>query len=144
MFRTELKFQELASIKENNGLFYDIVKDDHSIRFKCKDHKIDYKGFGKTLMSTPNYIAGGQYGGNGIVDYKDGKYRVTVNNITYIYPSLDLSFGMSQSKFLLEDGILKKGTDDFNKRFLTDAQLYDYSFSNLFNFEKYKPKNDYW
>lgn len=144
IFSTELKFEELGSTLENNGLFYDIIKDDNSIRFKFKDHKIDYKGFGKTLMSTPNYIAGGQYAGNGIVDYKDGKYRVTINNINYIYTSLDLSFGMSQSKFLLEDGTLKKGTDDFNKRFTTDAPIFDYSFSNLFKFEKYKTKNDDW
>ncbi len=143
VYEKSIEINEVSNVMNKNGMFYDVGVTENTINFKFKDYKIDYKSSGKSLMSIPSYISNGQYAGNGYIDIKEGKYRVTINHLTYLFTTLNLSGNnMNQTSFILEDGTVKKGTNDFTSRFKKDAYLFNNSFNNLFDFSRYNQVSD--
>jgi hypothetical protein len=53
------------------------------IKFKVNDMAVDYLKFQFSQVSTAQIIQSGKFSGDVAVDVKDGKYRVTMFNITF-------------------------------------------------------------
>ena len=137
-------FDELLKEVNYSGQFYDITSTDSVITFKFKNHEIDYKGAGKPFISVTMYIESSVFSGNAIIEFKEGKYRVTLKNITYQYkPSSVRNNTNAQNIHFLEDRALNKHGNTFNSRFTKDAFMFNYSFGNLFDF-KNLTKDEKW
>lgn len=58
---------------------------------------------------------------------------------------MDLGLGISNTKSPIEIYTLKNGKDEFRKTFeQRDARIYNYTFSNFFDFSKYRKSEDNW
>lgn len=138
------KIDELINEVNKSGQFYDIVATDSLITLKFKDNEIDYKGAGKPFISVTEYIESCLFSGNGLIEFKEGKYRVTLTNITYYYKPSSVRNNSNKKRIhFLEDRAMQKNSKQFNSRFNTDAFIFNYSFGNLFDF-KNLTKNESW
>lgn len=144
VYNKTYKIDELINEVNKSGQFYDIVATDSLITLKFKDNEIDYKGAGKPFISVTEYIESCLFSGNGLIEFKEGKYRVTLTDITYYYkPSRVRNNSNKKRIHFLEDRAMQKNSKQFNSRFNTDAFIFNYSFGNLFDF-KNLTKNESW
>lgn len=105
----------------------------------------DYKGAGFSGMSTTIDVQNSTISGKVKMDFKEGRYRVTVSNLilTELY---NIGSGSGNNKKLpFEYYVLKNNKSDFTSTYLKrDSKIYDYTFSNLFDFSKLKKTSDNW
>ena len=138
---------EIESILKSNGIFKNVNFSENSITGEIENLNADYKGAGISSFYTFFYIQNTTISGHFIIDFKQGKYRTLLNAIN-LKTSNDLSGGginiMSANAvqplfyYALKNSQIRKG-------FLnSDAKIYDYTFSNLFDFSKYKLKSEDW
>jgi hypothetical protein len=59
----------------------DFDRSNNEIKFKVNEFVVDFKKFGFNEVTTAPIIQSGKYFGDGFVDVKDGKYRVTITNL---------------------------------------------------------------
>ena len=127
---------EIESILKSNGIFKNVNFSENSITGEIENLNADYKGAGISSFYTFFYIQNTTISGHFIIDFKQGKYRTLLNAIN-LKTSNDLSGGginiMSAnavqplSYYALKNSQIRKG-------FLnSDAKIYDYTFSNLFD-----------
>ena len=81
VFETKLTFEELKEKVKDSGLLDKIEIGDNKISGDLKPIDADFKGAGFTEMGTPIYISRSHFTGFTIVEFKDGKYRVTLKKI---------------------------------------------------------------
>ena len=142
IYDTDKSFDEIYDLIKSNTQFSDVVRDENSITFLIKDYSIDYKGAGGSLLMTNAYISNSKYSGNVLLNFKDSKYRITLSHIMYLYTSMDLNFGRNQTSYSLEESVIKKS--EFRSIYKKDSSIFNYSFTKLFDFSKYKKSTNDW
>lgn len=140
-FETSLNFQGLfRSIKMTGA----IDKPDtlsNQISGDLKQMMIDFKGAGKTSASTWMVLLSSNLLGYAIIDYKEGKYRITIKNMTLYQVYNDPLTRMGQITPIEKISVKK---DEIKSGFLKQgAEVLDYSINKTFSLDAIK-KTDTW
>ncbi len=141
VYDTTLERDSIFNTIVNNGQFVDVVDGD-VITFRVIRAKVDYKQLGFSSSSIPLYAPASDVTCFATIQFKDGRYRVTVDNII-----------LTENR---TGGLFKEGTEhrietwavknnEISKSFSkSPSQLYDKFFSNLFLFEGKNYLDDEW
>jgi hypothetical protein len=144
IYNTTLKLDEILSKINNGGKFINIKNSNNVIDADFKDFSIDYLGAGNHFISVTEYIESSIFSGHAKIEYKEGKYRVIINDITYQYRKSKLiQRSPNQINNPIENKAIDKKTGNLNARFRKDAFMFDYSFNALFDFDN-SVKTDEW
>ncbi len=137
--------QILAKLKAVS-YFYDMSANENNITLKFKDLKAKYRDMGYSPGSMSMYIGNGVFTGGVSIDLKDGKYRVTANNIMYDFTYLSIAtMSDAQTRNNLEEVALKRGSNEFKNGFLKrDSEVLNYTFNDIFDVSKYAKTDDNW
>ncbi|MDP9961268.1 hypothetical protein [Chryseobacterium lathyri] len=145
VYETTLTQEEIISLAKDSGKFSVQNGNNENFSGSISELMADYKGAGYSGMSTTFYVQNSTISGKIKIDLKEDRYRVTVSNIvlTELY---NIGFGSGNNKKVpFEYYVLRNNKSDFTSTFLKrDSKIYDYTFSNLFDFSKYKKTNNDW
>lgn len=81
VFITQLNFTDLLKEIKSRGILTDPQISDSSIMGDLRPIEADFKGAGYTSLSIPQYIKSNNISGFAKIEYRVGRYRVTVNKI---------------------------------------------------------------
>ena len=143
VFETEMDFNQLTEKIKESGILDKIEIGENKILGQIKQIDADFKGAGYGEMSTPMYVARNFFDGFAIVEFKDGKYRVTLKNIMLTHQYND---GLSEEgeKTTIETFGVKKGKNEMKRAFTKSPSIIlDYTFTNAVTF-KSSDINDNW
>lgn len=141
VFDTVLEHDGIFNTIVNNGQFLDVLDGD-VITFRVVRAKVDYKQLGFTANNIPLYASASDVTCFVTVQIKDGRYRVTADNII-----------LTENR---TGGLFKEGTEhnievwavkngEIAKSFTkASTQLYDKFFSSLFLMEGKSYLDDEW
>ena len=141
VYDTFLDRETLLDVIINDGNFLDI-NDSDVITFRFFRKRINVEEFGYDRGAVPMYVVLYDVSGFVTIQYKEGRYRTTIDNIVMV-KNITTSLGKEGEEQPLEaaavsDGKLKKS---FSK---TPAKIYDAYFSKLFQFQKKSYIDDEW
>lgn len=147
IYESKMTKVEIENILKSNGMFKDLTIEENIIKGYVENIPPDYKGAGKSQMSTTFYVLNSTINTFFMIEFKEEKYRVSLNNIN-LRGINDFKVGnvvaMSAnslrplSEFAIKNSKLRS-------HFLSaDANTYNYSLSNLFDFGKYQIKTTEW
>ncbi|MBR5175411.1 MAG: hypothetical protein IKW89_05720 [Bacteroidales bacterium] len=141
VYPTDLSHEELLDVIVKAGTFMDILDGD-VITFRIVRGKIDFKELGFSRGSLPMYVSGNDVSCFVTVQIKDGKYRVTVDNII-LTENVTAGVFKEGTENQLETYALKQGelTSGFQKK---PSKVYNGFFSNLFLFQNKSYIDDEW
>lgn len=134
IFITEMSFDQLTLAVIESGVLSSINIEENKIVGESKLFEAEYKGAGFSEFGTPMYIARSFFEGYCVIDFKDGRYRVTIRNIMLTQKYSD---GLSTlgEKRTIESFAVNIGKDtlkpSFNKK---PAIILDYTFNKAFTF----------
>jgi len=134
VFESELQKSVIKEYFQNSGIFKEIELTENGLRGELRLFEPDYKGAGYTLFKTPDLIFGYYHSAFVSIQFKESRYRVTINKITLT--KKNNSSGCHGSIVLLNShAITNKGF--FEKLFSKNSvPIYDYTFLKMF-----EPKN---
>ena len=95
---------------------------DGVIEFEKQFTLDDLKPFGYSWSSYPTYMQPGYY--NGIIEFKDGKYRITITNINVFYQPTNTHDNLG-------DFVVKKSSINAKKHHLKALQTFNDYFTEL-------------
>lgn len=140
IYESSKSIDEVKNIFNKSGKILIEKESSNSFSGIIKDFVMDYKGAGSSFMSTPGYLnESNKYNANFLVEFKEGKYKVTVNNIRL--KGLELSFGVVTDNGIenIEQYALKSNLIDLKPRFIgRESNIINHSFYDLFNIKNYK------
>ncbi|WP_313266550.1 hypothetical protein [Sphingobacterium sp.] len=129
---------ELFTFIQSKGYFKEISKTDTTFTAIFEGVEPDYKGFGSSEMSTPIYISRSFINGGVNIECRNGRYRVTLTNLTLEQKYNDtLSRQGEKSKIESYSG-RKEIKGSFLKK---PALILNYTFNKIFTF---KESSDRW
>ena len=141
VFDTSLSFQNLVDIIKATGLLKNIEIQKDKIFGDLMPIDADFKGAGYSEMSTPIYVSRSDIGGFFVLEYKEGKYRVTIRKMILTQKYSD---GLTElgEKTSLETYGLKKGKNEMTNAFKkSSSEILNYTFNKKFNFKAEKKNN---
>lgn len=95
---------------------------------RLKRSKIDYKSYGYSRMQLPVYLTNNDVIADVIIEYKEGKYRITLKNID-LKTTTTMEYGTLNDIAIGEDGY-------FADHFLNDVgNIYHFNFKKMFELE---------
>ncbi|MHC6200328.1 hypothetical protein [Elizabethkingia miricola] len=151
IYETSLSFDNIKDvISKNKGIFKDIAFSENSIDGLIENVDADYKGAGYTFMGTDILLSNSAIQSHFTIDYKEGKYRVTLSKIEFktkntINAGYGLNMMSSNGVNTLEPVALRNGKDEFKSGFEGKfSKTLNYTFKNLFELTKYKKSEDNW
>jgi hypothetical protein len=130
IYETTMSKDTLLSLFESSGLFTRI---EVSKQFMgdLKKMDADIKGAGYDKMAVPMYIPNKYITGFLTVDFREGKYRVTIKNIKLIQKA-DYSLAEQGEETSLNTYAVK-GDNEFKSAFLkAPSKIYNYTFEKAF------------
>lgn len=147
VFQNDMKIDEIESKLKQMGLFKNLVFNKNQVSGEIENIPADYNGIGKNSWNTSFYVQNTLITGTFFIEFKEGRYRITLNGINLITINELAGSGITvmsaNSIQPLSEFAIKKGK--FRKGFLkSDANIYEYTFSNLFDFSKYNIKSNDW
>lgn len=147
VFESKLKLSNIENIIKGKGIFKNIVFEKNLITGEIENIPADYKGAGKSSWNTSFYVQNTNISASFFIEFKEGRFRVTLNGINLKtineLSGNGISVMSANSIQPLSDFAIKK--TKFRKGFLkSDAKIYEHTFSNLFNFNNYKTKSNDW
>lgn len=143
VFETELDFNQLTNQIKESGILEKIETGENKLMGQTKPIDADFKGAGYREMSTPMYIARSFFDGFALIEFKDGKYRVTLKNIM-LTQEYDDGLSEEGEKSTIESFGIKRGKNEMKVAFKKSPSIIlDYTFTNSFTFKKVK-KDDNW
>lgn len=131
VFETSLTFKEITQQLKNTGVLRNIEVSDHTLLGDIKPMFANSQGAGFTGIETPSYMSEYLLEGFLLLEYKEGRYRVTVKNLRVIKKSYDSIKNAEQNTleyFALKN--LKNEMSDAFKR--APSAILDYTFTTLF------------
>lgn len=145
IYNTEHEPTKLIEIIKSNSKIKIENISENSINGTFENFTMDYKGAGSNYMTTSLYLNEfNTYTGKFKIDFKEGKYRVTIDNVSFKGTNIEIS-GISSNEIKLLEIYAMNSKNEFRQRFKTvDSKIIDYSFSNLFDISKYKIENSDW
>ena len=143
VFETEMDFNQLTEKIKESGILENIEIGENKILGQTKQIDADFKGAGYGEMSTPMYVSRSFFDGFAIIEFKDGKYRVTLKNIM-LTQQYDDGLSEEGEKTTIETFGIKKGKNEMKRAFTKSPSIIlDYTFTNTFTF-KSSDTNDNW
>lgn len=141
VYNIDLTHDDLLDIIINDGNFVDIT-DGEVITFRVVRGKIDFGKYGFSRGRVPIYVAASDVSCFVTLQMKDGKYRVTADNIVL---TENVSGGLLKegTENTLETYAVRRG--DLSNGFLkAPSELYNAYFSTIFFFQKKSYLDDEW
>ena len=144
IYETNLSADQIKESLIKSGMFKVEDKTENYIQLTFDGLAADYRGAGYNKMGMTGYVVMNDLKASVIVEFKPGRYKVTINNIDLMqkedrsdYITKDIS--MDSSKDTKEDlerfAINKKGA--FAGSFINKAsKVYDYTFNKLFEIKE--------
>lgn len=143
VYETTLNFKQLSDNIKSSGLFENLEIGENKVAGNIKPIDADFKGAGYGKMVTPIVISGSFFDGFVIIDFKDGKYRVTLKKI-FLTKKYSDSLSEQGEKSSFESLCLKKGKNEFRDAFTkSPSKILNYTFSKRFDFSE-KMNNENW
>ena len=143
IFETEMDFNEQARKIKESGILVKPEIEENKILGQTKPIDADYKGAGYGEMSTPIYVAQSFFDGFAVIDFKEGKYRVTLKNIM-LTQKYDDGLSKEGEKTSLEAYSIKRGKNEMKGAFAkSPGVILDYTFTQVFTFIS-SESNDDW
>lgn len=143
VYETTLNFKQITNNIKSSGLFENFEIGENKVTGNIKPIDADFKGAGYGEMVTPMFIARSFFAGFVIIDFKDGKYRVTLKKIVLTHKYNDTLTEQGE-KSSIESWSLKKGKNEFKDTFAkTPSKILDYTFSKRFDFSEKKNNEDW-
>lgn len=134
IYDTEMSYDDIITTIINSGSFTDIVETDSAITLRLPRTAVDFKSMGYARGNVPLYVSGTDFSCFVTIQVKDGRYRVTVENIVLIEATSGGLF-IEGHEDPLEMFAVKKGA--FAKHFETaPSAIYDQFLSDKFSFKK--------
>ena len=138
-----MTFDKLTERIKESGLFIKMDIADNKITGETKEIDADFKGAGYSEMSTPIYISRSHINGFVVLEFKDGRYRVTLKKIVLTQKYND-PLTKQGEKTTIETFGLKKGENVMTSSFKKSPSLIlNYTFSNKFEFKKLNQRKDW-
>lgn len=143
VFEKSLNFEQLYTLVNDSGQFELLKKEENKITGELKQIDADFKRAGFTEMGIPMYIPRSSYSAFVIIDFKDGKYRVTIKKIV-LTQKYDDPLSKQGEKTNLESFGLKRGKSEFTASFIkSPAQILDYTLTQKFDFKETGEKDNW-
>lgn len=143
VFESSMDEGQITKLLVNDGRFTDIINNEGVITCRLVDAVIDYKKMGFPYSDTPMYISKCKTSLFATIQVKDGKYRVTVENVVFVVAEENGIFKIGETD-PLEDYAIKKGA--FRNMFLhaNGAEILNRYFTETFKLQEKSFLNDEW
>lgn len=142
VFETNLSFDQIQdAISSMAGIYIQSVTPDERIIIKGEADKVFLKNQYNIPYSEISYSVQFKITYSAFVDFKGGKYRVTVTQINTITP-IDVKYGLGNS-WLIELAYNAKKSS-FRKSFIDSGKPLDLYFSDVFSFKEIAAAKDDW
>jgi hypothetical protein len=143
VIETGLTFEQLVEKIKNSGLLEKMELGDNKLTGDIKDLSADFKGAGFSEMGTPIYVARSHFSAFTILEYKEGKYRVTLKKII-LTQKYDDGLSKQGERTNLDVFALKTTKDELKGAFKKSPSLIlDYTFTDKFIFKDTPTKKDW-
>ncbi len=144
IYNTDLTFEKLVSSLKETGKFEDTETTENKFTGSTKKLDADHKGAGYSGIATPMNVTGSNFKAFFLVEFKEGRYRVTVKNIDLIWKATSAYTTAGQS-FSFDENAIKNDKKRFRDSFYDKmSKIYDYSFNKLFEVKQEQKKNQDW
>ena len=147
VYQSPLKITEiLTALQALDSISGESVRklDDNTIIATLSKLPLDFRGYGKTEMSTPMYISRSVLNAKITIEVKDGRYRVTITGMTLTQRYDDGLIDMNEESDLASYALRKKNTE-FKSAFLGDPSgIIDYTLTKHFTLTKKQSNDDNW
>lgn len=149
VYSTNLSFNKLSTKFIDSGIIGGLVIDENKISGDLKGCQFDGKSVGYSRASTPMYLLNDLLSGYVTIDFKEGRYRVTVKmmTLTSTFPSPTL-LGIVEpagTVVMAEDMVFKnskKNMGKFKDSFWgVQSKIWNYTLESKFQI---KDKEDNW
>jgi hypothetical protein len=143
VFETPLTFEDLTEKVKDSGLLDKMEIGNKKITGDLNAIDANFKGAGFTEMGTPMYISRSHFSGFTILEYKDGKYRLTLKQIELTQKYSDPLTKQGEITKLEFFG-LKNGKNEMTSAFKRSPSLIlNHTFTNKFDFKDTQSKDDW-
>jgi len=143
VFDIGFTFEELIEKVKDSGLLDKIEIGNNKISGEFKEIDADFKGAGFTEMGTPMYLSRSHFTGFTILEFKDGKYRLTLKKIVLTQKYSD-PLSKQGEKTNLELYGLKGGKDEMTNAFIKSPSLIlNHTFLKKFDFKDSQTKKNW-
>lgn len=129
VYQSQLDSADVVNSLLAKGVVSDLVSIPGGVSCRVRRHPVGWKAAGFDRMSVPLYLVSNQMEAHAVVLFKDGRYRVTVDQIMFIAPATDGLQERGESAPLEDYAVSAR--DDFKKVFYSmkaaavlDADLY--------------------
>lgn len=132
VYETELSNNEILKSFKTSGIITEIDTLENSITGTIKNLSLDYKGFGKSEMSTSMYITRSYFQCFVLIELKEKRYRITLKEMKLVQKYSD---ALSEEGEIseLEDYAIKNSKKDFKKSFKkSPSGILNYTFDKVF------------
>lgn len=142
VFENDIQKSIIQKYFQNSGLLKDIVLTDNGLTGELRLFEPDYRGVGYTVFKTPNLILNYYYSAFVSIQFKESRYRVTINKITLTKKTDDSSGCQGSLLFLNTYAVNNKGA--FGKLFIKNViPMYDIIFIKMFDVKNIKSDDDW-
>ena len=143
VFETELTFDQLIEKIKDSGLFEKMELGDNKVTGDIREINADFKGAGFSEMGTPMYVVRSHYNAFTTIEFKDGKYRVTLKKII-LTQKYDDGLSKQGERTNLDMFALKTTKDEMKGAFKKSPSLIlDHTFTDKFLFKNTPSKKDW-
>lgn len=142
IFETDLSQEELKQELSTKGIWESFEKVGEDLIGICSGMDADFKGAGYSEMSVPIYVARKSINFHSLIQFKDGRYRVTISNIKLIQKYDDGLTKQGVVWALSEIAVNKNGS--FRKGFLKKpSEIYNYTFMNSLEIQQNEDREEW-
>jgi hypothetical protein len=131
VFDNEMNQDEIIQKLINSGIFSDYVITEDGLTGNLRMFDPDYKAAGFTFMQTTYVIKGYHHSGYVSVNFKENRYRVTVNRFT-LSKQCDDALGKQGEIDYIETYAFNNQNELSKTFFKYIAPVYDYSLTKMF------------
>lgn len=142
IFETDLSQEELKQELSTKGLWESFEKVGDDLIGICSGIDADFKGAGYGEMSVPMYVARMSINFHSLIQFKDGRYRVTITNIKLVQKYDDPLVKQGQVISLNDFAVKRNG--DFKTMFLRKpSEIYNYTFMSSLEIQQNERPDDW-
>lgn len=143
VFQTELTFERLTEKIKDSGLFERIELSGNKLTGDLRNIDADVKGAGFSEILAPIYVVRSYFSAFVVIEFKDGKYRVTLKRIL-LTQKYDDDVTKQGEQSTLNTYALKGAAGEIKPAFKkSPSVILDHTFTNKFLF-KDEPAKDDW
>ena len=136
VFKTSLGFEQLLSRVKDSGLFKDVENEQTKMRCDLKYIDTELFEYGVKNTNTAVFLINHFIEGFVIIDFKPGRYRVTLKKILLTEKNVD-SLNIVGTSSFIEGEIFKYGKVEFNYQFKNHSSvMLNKMFTQYFDFNQ--------